>query len=86
MRVGGPQVAGLIGLPFGIALLVRPDTYFEFLVSLLVAVMLGAVSVPLRVRGERVWAQRTAEWEKAMRAWRELRYCSRCDQVFVERG
>jgi hypothetical protein len=86
MRIGGPQVTGLVCLPLGIALLVRPDTSFEFLVSLLVAALLGAVSVPLRTRGERVWAVRTAEWEKAMRAWRELRYCTRCDQVFVERG
>ena len=85
MRVGGPQVLALTSLPFAVALLMRPDTFAEFLLSLVVALVLGASSVPLTERGKRVWATRTAEWEQAMRAWRELRYCSRCDQVFVER-
>ena len=43
------------------------------------------LGVPLFERGKAVWSKRTADWEGAMRAWRELRYCSRCDQVFVER-
>lgn len=84
--ISGPQVATLIGLPLGIALLVRFDTFAEFLTSLVVAVLLGAFSGPLYDRARRAWDTRTAEWEKAMRAWRELRYCSRCDQVFTERG
>jgi len=85
MRIGGPQVLALTSLPFGVALIIRPDTFAEFLMSLVVALVLGASSVPLLERGKRVWAARTAEWEQAMRAWRELRYCSRCDHVFVER-
>ena len=72
-------------VPASIALLVRPDTFVGYLLSLVAALALGVVSVPLLERGKRVWAARTAEWETSMRAWRELRYCSRCDQVFVER-
>jgi hypothetical protein len=85
LRVGGLQVAALAAVPVAIALLVRPGTFAEFLVSLVAALFLGAISVPLVERGKGVWARRTAEWEDAMRTWRELRYCSRCDQVFVER-
>jgi hypothetical protein len=85
LRIGGLQVAAVAIVPACIALLVRPDTFVGYLLSLVVALALGVVSVPLLERGKRVWAARTAEWEKAMRAWRELRYCSRCDQVFVER-
>jgi hypothetical protein len=84
--IGGPQVAILIGLPFAVALLVRFDTFAEFVLSLLVATLLGVFSRPLFDRAQAAWDARTAEWEKAMRAWRELRYCSRCDQVFVGRG
>jgi hypothetical protein len=85
MRIGGPQVAGLLGVPFGVALLIRPDTSAEFVLSLVVAALLGALSLPLGERVTRAWSARTAEWEQAMRAWRALRYCSRCDQVFLER-
>jgi hypothetical protein len=85
VQVGGPQVAALIGVPLGAAFLLRVDTFVEFLMSLIVATLLGAVSGPLLERARRVWAARTAEWQQAMRGWRELRYCSRCDQVFVER-
>jgi hypothetical protein len=84
--ISGPRVAALVGIPFGIALLIRPDTFAEFLLSLIVAGLLGTFSRPLSDRATVVWTQRTAEWEKAMRAWRELRYCSRCDQVFTERS
>ena len=85
VRTGGLQVALVASIPALIALLVRPDTFVGYLLSLLLALALGVVSVPLLERGKRVWAARTAEWEKSMRAWRALRYCSRCDQVFVER-
>ena len=85
LRIGGLQVAAVAIVPLCIALLVRPNTFVGYLLSLVVALVLGMVSVPLLERGRRVWAARTAEWEKAMRAWRQLRYCSRCDQVFVER-
>ena len=85
LRTGGLQVAIVAIVPAVIALLVRPNTFVGFLLSLVAALALGVVSVPLLERGKRVWAARTAEWETSMRAWRELRYCSRCDQVFVER-
>jgi hypothetical protein len=85
VRVGGLQVASVASVPLAIALLARPGTFADFLLSLVAAMVLGMVSVPLLDRGKRSWAARTAEWEKAMQAWRELRYCSRCDQVFIER-
>lgn len=81
----GPQVTALVGVPFGIAMLVRPDTMVDFGLSLAVALLLGVVSQPLYERGSAALARRTAEWEQAMRAWLALRYCSRCDQVFSDR-
>ncbi|HET6319131.1 MAG TPA: hypothetical protein VFG86_21975 [Chloroflexota bacterium] len=83
---GGPHFAMLIGIPAVAALLIRPDTWAQFLMSLLVATLLGATSRPVSERAQKVWHKRTAEWEQAMRAWRELRYCSRCDQIFVARS
>lgn len=50
--------------------------------SLGVAFLAGLFGEPLRRAGERRWARRTAEWEHAMRAWRALRYCNRCDHLF----
>jgi len=84
--ISGLQIGALIGVPFAVALLIRPDTFAEFLMSLIVAGLLGGFSGPLNDRAQTAWRARTAEWEKAMRAWRELRYCSRCDQVFVGRS
>jgi len=83
--ISGPRVAALIGLPVAVSVLIRPDTFAEFLLSLIVAALLGACSGPLYDRAQQAWQTRNAEWEKAMRTWRELRYCSRCDQVFVGR-
>jgi hypothetical protein len=85
LRTGGLQVAAVVVVTAIIALEARPSTFVGFLMSLVAALLLGVMSVPLLERGQRLWAARTAEWEKAMRAWRNLRYCSRCDQVFVER-
>jgi len=86
LGISGLQVGALIGIPFAIALLIQPDTFAEFLLSLIVAGLLGAFSRPLSDRASRARSLRTAEWEQAMRKWRELRYCSRCHQVFVERN
>jgi len=73
----GAQLGALVGVPFALALVIRFDMFAEFLLSLVVAALLGTYSGPLYERARTAWTQRTAEWEQAMRAWRELRYCSR---------
>ncbi len=83
--MNGAQVATLIGIPFAFALLIRLDRTAEFLLSLIIAGVLGAWSGPLSERAQKAWRARTAEFEQAMRHWRGLRYCSRCDQIFVAR-
>jgi hypothetical protein len=86
LNTSGVQVGALVGVPFGIALLARPGTVVDCALSLVVALVLGILSEPLLARGRVALARQTAEWEQAMRTWRTLRYCSRCDQVFSARG
>ena len=66
----------------GVLFLTRLGTLPEFIASLTLAFVLGAVWTPLGNRGRRTWATRSKEWEQAMREWRALRYCRRCHQVF----
>jgi hypothetical protein len=84
-RSGWLHAVAIVGIPATVAALVRPDTSLRFLLSLAVMALFGVVSRPLSERGGKVWDARRSEWEQAMRAWRELRYCSRCDQVFASR-
>jgi hypothetical protein len=81
----GMQIGAVLLVPIAVAVLLRPDTFVEFLVSLAAAIALGAVSQPLYERGRAVLTRRNVVWEQEMRAWRALRYCSRCDQVFTDR-
>jgi hypothetical protein len=77
----------LAALLLAVAGLVEAGTMVAFGASLVVAFLAGLIGGPLHRRGQRTWATRSAEWEQAMRAWRALRYCSRCDHVFgLHRG
>ena len=76
----------LLGLAIGLVLLTPAGPFAEFLGTLGVALVIGWFSVPLSDRGKRIWSKRWAAWEQAMQDWQALRYCSRCDQVFVQRA
>jgi hypothetical protein len=75
-----------VALLLGLALVVHAGIVVTFGISVAVALLAGLLGEPLRQRGERRWARRTSEWHAAMRAWRGLRYCSRCDHVFGREG
>jgi hypothetical protein len=76
----------VVALLLAIVLVVHAGMSIAFGSSLGVAFMAGLLGEPLRRRGDRRWAKRTAEWHADMRAWRALRYCSRCDHVFGREG
>jgi hypothetical protein len=72
----------LAALLLAFAALIEAGLVVTFDASLALALLAGFVAEPIRRRGARTWARRSAEWERAMRHWRGLRYCSRCDHVF----
>lgn len=75
-----PLAAAAVLLALGAV--VEAGIVADFIASVAVAFLAGLLGEPLRRRGERTWSKRMADWEQAMRAWRSLRYCSRCDHVF----
>jgi hypothetical protein len=83
---GWQGALALLGLIVGLILLTPAGAFAEFLGTISVALVLGWFSLPLSERGKRIWGQRHAAWEQAMSEWQALRYCSRCDQVFTQRG
>jgi hypothetical protein len=81
--LSGVQVPlAMLAVLLGVALVVHAGIIVVFGSSLGAAFLAGLLGEPLRRRGDARWARRTAEWHAAMRAWRNLRYCSRCDHVF----
>jgi hypothetical protein len=72
--------AGLVGLGL-VAVMLAHSGALELPAALALGLALGTLGSARYERGDQVWATRSDEWERAMQAWRDLRYCVRCNQV-----
>ncbi|MBV9546756.1 MAG: hypothetical protein JOY61_20505 [Chloroflexi bacterium] len=72
----------LTALLLAFGALIETSVALTFEVTTAVAFFAGLLGEPLHRRGKQRWNARLAEWDKAMQAWRGLRYCSRCDHLF----